>query len=880
MSEAPSAVTFLFTDIEGSTRLWEQEPGRMQPALAAHDTIVRAAVDQRGGHVVKATGDGIHAAFDDPLEALHAALQIQHALDDPAATHGVTLRVRCGLHWGADERRDGDFFGPAVNRAARIMAAAHGGQTLLSQAVAERVAERLPSDMTLRDLGRVRLRDLSGPERVYQLLHPRLRPEFPPLRSLEATPNNLAQQLNSFVGREREMAEVRQLLAANRLVMLLGLGGIGKSRLSVQLGAELIDDYADGVWLVELAPLTDARLVPQALASVLGVKEEAGRPVMEALRKHVRDRQLLVILDNCEHVVHACADLAKQLLQAGPQLKVLASSREVLRVAGETVYQVPTLSAPEPGQQVSTAALAHHDAVRLFIDRVSAVQPAFALSDRNAAAVADICHRLDGIPLALELAAARARAMPVETLATRLSDRFRLLKTSDQTVLPRQRTLRALIDWSYDLLDAAERMVFQRLSVFAGGWTLEAAEAVCAGDDGDVDEADVLDLLSQLVEKSLVVLDTERGRYRMLETVRQYGQERLEEAGGGVVVRARHLGFHLALAEKARPALFGPEQGLWLARLDNELENFLAGHAAADVVPEGAQIGLRLVFAMRPYWVYRGILGLGQQLTQEALRRPDAQVRDLARCRGLFVAGQLHCFMGHFAGGRPYLEESLTIAREIDHKPSVAAALQILGVASAALDALSEARRYGEEALSQTRELGNQREIAAALIALAQLHRQEGRTNLAAPLYLDALTIARNLGDQDVIAIGLLNLAMVSIDDSRSAEARQMLLEALAIAEQTGSKSVGQSALEVCAGLAALRQQWTRAARLFGAAEVQATRSGLRRDGADEAFLSHRMGQARDALGSESFGSDKVAGGAQEYETALGEARTWLDLLA
>ena len=786
----------------------------------------------------------------------------------------MTLRVRCGLHWGADERRDGDFFGPAVNRAARIMAAAHGGQTLLSQAVAERVAERLPSDMTLRDLGRVRLRDLSGPERVYQLLHPRLRPEFPPLRSLEATPNNLAQQLNSFVGREREMAEVRQLLAANRLVMLLGLGGIGKSRLSVQLGAELIDDYADGVWLVELAPLTDARLVPQALASVLGVKEEAGRPVMEALRKHVQDRQLLVILDNCEHVVHACADLAKQLLQAGPQLKVLASSREVLRVAGETVYQVPTLSAPEPGQQVALDALAHHDAVRLFIDRVSAVQPGFVLSDRNAAAVADICHRLDGIPLALELAAARARAMPVETLATRLSDRCRLLKNSDQTVLPRQRTLRALIVWSYDLLAAPERTVFQRLAVFAGGWTLEAAEAVCAGDD--VDEGDVLDLLSQLVEKSLVVLDTERGRYRMLETVRQYGQERLDEAGGGLAVRARHLDFHLALAEKARPALFGPEQERWLARLDNELENLLAGHACADVVPEGAQLGLRLVHALRPYWINRGILGVGQQVTLDALQLPDAQLRNLARSRGLFVAGQLHSFMGRYAEAEPCLEESLAIAREIDDKSRVAATLQTLGMVSVALGMLAKARAYGEEAIALARELGDRREIAAAVIALAQLYRVEGRADLAEPLYCEALAVARDLGDREVVAIGLLNLAMVAIGENREGTACQMLLEAHAIAEQIGSQPVGQSVLEVCAGLGAQRGEWSQVALLFGAAEAQAQRSGLKRDGADEAFLSPRIEGARSALGVDAFATAQAVGSKLPYDRALGQARDWL----
>ncbi len=307
------AVVHLFSDIEGSTRLWEQDPTRMRPAMACHDRVTREAVLHHRGRVVKSTGDGIHAVFHDPADAVAAALQMQQALADPAVTQGLELRLRCGLHMGADEQRDGDFYGSAVNRAARIMSVAHGGQTLLSQAIVDGVGERLPPGATARDLGHVRLRDLTSPERVYQLAHPALRAEFPPLRSLEATPNNLPQQLNSFVGRERELAEAKARLAGNRLVTLLGMGGIGKSRLSIQLGADLLDDYRDGVWLIELAPLTDPRLVPQALASVLGVKEAAGHSVLESLLRYVRDKQLLFILDNCEHVVHACADMAKQL---------------------------------------------------------------------------------------------------------------------------------------------------------------------------------------------------------------------------------------------------------------------------------------------------------------------------------------------------------------------------------------------------------------------------------------------------------------------------------------------------------------------------------------------------------------------------------------
>ncbi|TMH32332.1 MAG: adenylate/guanylate cyclase domain-containing protein, partial [Betaproteobacteria bacterium] len=440
MKLTSAITTYLFTDIEGSTRLWEQEPERMRLALARHDAILRAAIEGNKGTVVKMTGDGVHATFDDPLDAVNAAAELQQLLANEQATESLSLLVRCGMHAGVDERRDSDFFGRAVNRAARIMSVAHGGQMLLSQAVAVLVRDRLPEGIELRDLGEVRLRDLATLEHIFQILHPQLRREFPALRSLEAIPNNLPLQLTSFIGRELEVIEVKKLVRKHRLVTLLGVGGIGKTRLSLQAAADVMGDYPDGVWFVELAPVTDARLVPQAVASVLGVKEEVGRPVIEALVKYVRDRQQLIILDNCEHLLSACADLAKQLLQSGPRLAILASSREHLHVAGESVYSVPALAAPDPYQKFMHTALTQYAAARLFVDRAVAAQPAFAVSQQNAVAVADVCHRLDGIPLAIELAAARVRAMSVEEIAARLTDRFRLLARGDRTALPRQQT--------------------------------------------------------------------------------------------------------------------------------------------------------------------------------------------------------------------------------------------------------------------------------------------------------------------------------------------------------------------------------------------------------------------------------------------------------
>ncbi|HEX8009450.1 MAG TPA: tetratricopeptide repeat protein [Casimicrobiaceae bacterium] len=873
--QAPSAVTtFLFTDIEGSSRLWEQEPERMGPALACHDAIVRAAVESHHGEVVKMSGDGVHAAFSDPLDAIRASLQLQLELAGPETTQGVALGVRCGMHAGVNERRDRDFFGTAVNRAARIMSAAHGGQVLVSQAVAVLVGERLPPGVALRDLGSVRLRDLSSPERVYQVVHPQLRQDFPALRSLETTPNNLPQQVTSFIDRERELAEVKQRLADARLLTLLGVGGIGKTRLSLQVAADSMDDYPDGVWLVELAPITDPGLVALAVASVVGVREEAGRPVIEALVKYVKDRRLLLILDNCEHLLEACAELAKQLLQAGPHLRILASSREHLRLAGEATFTVPALATPDPYEKFIHAALTQYAAARLFIDRAVAAQPAFEVSQQNAAAVAEVCQRLDGIPLAIELAASRARALSVETIAARLNDRFRLLTGGDRTALPRQQTLRALIDWSHDLLTERERTLFRRLAVFVGGWTLEAAEAIAPG--GDIEGADVLDLLTHLVEKSLVAIEAEGGRYRLLDTVREYARERLGKSGEEEQVRDRHLGYYLGLAEKARPELFGGSQSTWLRRLDLERENLLSAHSWCDRTEAGAESGVRLVHAVKPYCFNRGLLGLGHRLTLEALAREGAQGRNQARCKILADAGQYCSFMGRYSEALRHLEEGLAIAREIGNTGMIARVLQPLGMASLGVGEAAAARGYLEEALVLARELGDKRELAGAINALAQLHRLEANLETAEPLYDQVVALARELGDREIIAVGLLNLAMVFLGRGAYERARTVLLEALTIAEEIGSRPAGQSVLDVCAGLAAIRREWERAARFYGVVQAQIGDTGIQRDPTDEAFLKPLIAQSRDTLGPSSFAGAEAAGRALGYDDAIAEARAWL----
>jgi class 3 adenylate cyclase len=470
----------VFTDIEGSAKLWEDKPEAMRTALARHDSLLRSRLS-KGGEVFKTVGDSFCAAFSSPSEAVQAALESQQELGKLDWGELGTVRVRIGLHTGEAEARDNDYFGPALNRISRLVSIGHGGQILLSQATYELVRDAL-AGLDVRFLGEHRLRDLERPEGVYQLLADGLAADFPALRSLSELPNNLPLQVTSFVGREKELAEVEKLIRKNRLVTFTGSGGTGKTRLSLQACADLLPDFEDGVWLVELAPLTEPDLVPQTVAAALRVREEPGRSLVDTLVAHLRDRHLLLILDNCEHLLDSSARLVDAIGRNSPKVHVVATSREPLAIQGEQVYRVPSLSTPDPKKKESAESLNQYEAVRLFIDRALLAQPSFEITNENGSAVAQICHRLDGIPLALELAAARVRAMPVETIASRLDDRFRLLTGGSRTALPRQQTLRATIDWSYGLLDEKEKTLLRRLSVFAGGWTLEAAEKVCSDD--------------------------------------------------------------------------------------------------------------------------------------------------------------------------------------------------------------------------------------------------------------------------------------------------------------------------------------------------------------------------------------------------------------
>ena len=621
MSELPAGtVTFLFTDLEGSTRLWEQHPDAMRAALARHDEILRDAVAAHRGHVVKATGDGLLAAFPAAQDALGAAASAEALLGSEAWEATGPLWVRMGVHTGGAELRDGDYFGPAVNRAARLMQAASGGQVLVSLATEELVRDSLEAGFGLVELGEHRLRDLSRPERVFQLIGPGLRSEFGPLRSLDVLPCNLPAQLTSFVGRGAELEELLAELESTRVVTLTGVGGVGKTRLALQVAAEALPRFGDGVWLVELGPIGEPSAVVEVMAATLGIQQHQGRTLDETLVEALRTKRMLLVLDNCEHLLDASARLVADLVSSCPGIHVLATSREALEVPGERARRVPSL--PLPAASGSVEDVAQSDATRLFVERAGAVRAGFALNAETAPPVVQICERLDGIPLAIELAAARVASMHPSDIAARLGERFRLLTGGRRTVVERHQTLRATVDWSYDLLNDGERLVFDRLGVFAGGFTLGAAEAV-VGDDR-IAAGDVVDVLDTLVARSMVALDeaASETRYELLETMRQYARERLDATDAADPVRARHASYYLSFARAAGPALL-ENFVVWVGRVEADLDNLRAAFTwGLDAGEADVALGIPTAFwwdaQSRPYWgMGRWALAAASQLNAD-----------------------------------------------------------------------------------------------------------------------------------------------------------------------------------------------------------------------------------------------------------------------
>src|SRR5580658_9656563 len=648
----------------------------MRLALARHDAMLREVIGAHSGFIFKTVGDSFCAAFATAPDALAAATAAQRILQ-AEDWHDTPIKVRIGLHTGAAEERDGDYFGTTVNRVARVMSVAYGEQILLSTATAELLRDQLPGGLTLREMGEHRLKGLINPERLWQVVAPGLRQDFPAPRSLNAIPNNLPLRGTSFLGRDQDVSRVRDLLETTNLLTLVGPGGIGKTSLSLQVAAGVLDRFKDGAWFVELAPLADPALVPSAVATALGLREEPDKPLIKTLLDFLCQRQLLIVLDNCEHLVEACAHFAASVLRTSHETRILASSREPLTIGGELAWRVTPLSAPDPRALTSVSQLTQFAAVRLFIERARFANASFQVTNDNAASVSQICWRLDGIPLAIELAASRVKAMRVEQIAERLGDRFRLLTGGSRNALPHQQTLRSTIDWSHGLLPEAERVVLRRLAVFYGGWTLEAAEAVCA-DDG-IDSMEVLDTLIRLVDKSFVILDDQavEPRYRMLETIRQYSREKLVDAKEVEQTGDRHLTFFAGQAEAFEPHFYSPDQVRWYAKAEVELDNLRAA-LEHSLSPTRVRDGMRLVTALHRYWVarvyWREANGWGKRL----LAVSGTEESTPLRADTLFVTGHITNYYDP-AQARNFAEESLRLARSLDYKAGTADALWLMG---------------------------------------------------------------------------------------------------------------------------------------------------------------------------------------------------------
>lgn len=778
-------LTFLFTDIEGSTQLWERYPDRMRQTLAQHDVLLRTSITGHRGRVFKTVGDAFCAAFDSASLALAAALEIQRGLIHKIWEEIGALRVRIAIHSGEAEERDGDYFGPALNRVARLLAVTRGGYTIFSSAAREEIGSNFPEESALEDLGLHALRDIPEPQRIFQLVHPDLPSDFPLTAAYSPIQNNLPVPVNRFIGRSRELREIKKFLSESRLVTVTGPGGSGKTRLCLQAARELIGIFPDGVWMVELASLSDPALVAQEVAGAMGVQEEPGSPIQTTLLRYLKSRNVLLALDNCEHLVEACASMVETVLRGSPKLKVLASSRQPLGLSGEGLFRLASLSTPGSDRGATPESLLAYDSVRLFVDRAASASRQFSLTRANAAPVAQICQDLEGIPLALELAATRVKMLSVEQIAARLKERFRLLTGGSRTALPRHQTLQAALDWSHDLLSPDEQALFRRLSVFSGRFSLEAAES--AAGFGEILPEAVLDLLAELVDKSLVLSDEreEEAGFRMLETIRDYGLEKLRSSGEEKEARGRHAEFYLKLAEEAEPELTGRNVVSWIGRLEMDHDNLRSAllhyRSRNDVERE-----LRLAGALWKFW-YNGHLAEGGRWLEDALSRADGASLE-ARAKATLGAGTMAWRQNDFPRAVSHCRKSLEMARALGDGATTAYSLVILGSVPNFQGDYPQAKQLFEQGLSLFRESGDRFGTALALLSLSQVFHHQGDCARALELLEEALGLLKSLYHAWGIAFALDIKGQVLRSLGKAEEARALLRESLAIRQDLGDK--------------------------------------------------------------------------------------------
>ncbi len=848
MAEMPSGtVTFLFTDIEGSTRLWNQHPEHMDSVIANHDRELREIVEAHNGFVFKTVGDALYTVFRQTLSAISASIALQLFMHEKEWDISEKLKIRIGIVTGDAHLRADDYVGLAVNRCRRLCDAGHGGQILIDQATASIAADHLPADTALRDLGAHTLKDLQIAQ-IYQVLHTDLFADFPPLRSLEQLSGNLPHQITSFIGRTEEVEIVKELLETTRLLTLTGSGGCGKTRLSQQVAGEMIDTdhYSDGIWLIELQALTEGKQLAPTVAATLGISEEPGRVLLATIIDSLKPKSLLLLLDNCEHLIEDSAAFAKNLLRACPRLHILATSREPLGITGETSWRVPSLPVPDTDHLPTAALLTTYPSAQLFIERASAALPGFQITLANAPAIARICQRLDGIPLALEIAAARVKGMSVERIDAQL---FRVI-LGNGSANGATSPIEAAIDWSYRLLTPEEQSLFCRLSVFTSGFALEAAEAVAgleewefeaaqgkmtngaAADtertsDGPGSEgsnfapipgtADVLDLLLRLVDKSLVIYEEQadgNGRYRLLEMLRQYGWQKLtlEQAEA---LRERHRDWYLEFAERAEPELRGADQATWLTRLEKDHDNLRAALKwSVDAVPR-----LRLAGALIGFWLKRGYLSEGRSWLEGALAQ-RGNVPSTIRAKALNGAGILAWTQENYVVAKQFFEECLPLYEGIGDTSGIAKMLNNIGIVAMKQKSYVVAQESTQRSIELYRQIKDEYGEASGLTNLGVIAFDQGNYQIALPHFEQALVLMRRLDRQQEMATTLHNIGEILRKQRHYAESEKYFRDSLQLRQKLKDTRGIAFSLGSLAAVAARLQEYERATTLYASAET------------------------------------------------------------
>jgi predicted ATPase/class 3 adenylate cyclase len=812
-------VTFLFTDIEGSTNLARTLASRWPNVLEEHHDILRTAILDRGGVEVRTEGDAFFCVFTSATDAIAACAEAQRRLAAHQWPENGLVRVRMGMHTGDGRLSGGDYVGLDIHRVARIAAAGHGGQVLISETTRALAADQLTDGVGLRDLGEHRLKDFDEPQHIYQLVIDGLPSDFPPIRTLEI-PTNLPLRLTTFVGRERELASVTELLGSARLVTLTGPGGTGKTRLALEAASGIRDRFSDGVFFVDLAPITDPALVPSAILTTVRTRGGAGpRSELERLQIELRDQEILLVLDNFEQVVEAAPAVAA-ILGAAPRIRVLATSRSPLRLEGEREIPVAPLDLPGAGEPISARDLYRFEAVALFADRAAAVVPGFAIDEDNAGVILQICRRLDGLPLAIELAASRLRLLSPPAMLERLDRALPLLSGGPRDLPDRQRTLRDTIDWSYRLLPPAVASLFPRLCVFAGGFTIAAAEAVCA--PAGVDEIGVLDAIEALLDVSLLRRGEAMGgpdRFEMLQTIREYGLDQLQSGGEAEEVHRRHARYFLGLAEAAEPGFRGPDLERHLGMLHVEHDNLRAALAWALQADQG-DVALRLVSALWRFWHLHGDFASGRRWAEQALALPSAAARSRTRAKALLAAGNLAYWQLDKPAVSARLGDALAMFEELGDGAGMAQAtydaafgLGLAGRHEEAIDMLLASRALFEKR-------GDRRAVADSLFGLALMHLLLGGIETARETGEEALAIHREVGDLFGIVSSLCVVGPAATQLGDLDTGRACFMESLAIDEAFGERTGIALSLDNLADLEITAGNVVRALRLAGASET------------------------------------------------------------